>query len=102
MEEGSPIFSHLFSSPLTHQAAGGSGHMTAVDELDYHSERRALKLLLEKSSWVDIRWKSSHCNITNFLDTYTNCKIMHFTGKSVSQSVSQSVTQRCNPTSPVR
>lgn len=80
MEEGSPIFSHLFSSPLTHETGAGGETMTAVDELDYQSERRSLKQLLEKSSWVDIRWKSSHCSITNFLDSFTNCKILHFTG----------------------
>mmetsp|Transcript_17915 Transcript_17915/g.29962 ORF Transcript_17915/g.29962 Transcript_17915/m.29962 type:complete len:704 (+) Transcript_17915:95-2206(+) len=81
MEEGSPIFSHLFSSPLTHEVTGAAGvTMTAVDELDYQAERRSLKQLLEKSSWVDIRWRSSHCSITNFLDSFTNCKILHFTG----------------------
>lgn len=79
MEEGSPVFSHLYSSPLTHEVA--AGELTAVDELDYQSERRALKLLLEKSNWVDIRWKSAHCNVTNFLEAYTSCKIMHFTGE---------------------
>ena len=81
MEEGSPIFSHLFSSPLTHEATGVAGAtMTGVDELDYQAEYRSLKQLLEKSNWVDVRWKSSHCSITNFLDSFTNCKILHFTG----------------------
>jgi len=73
-----PLFSYLFSSPLV-QRNEERGY-SEVDFLDYPTERRALKSIMEKKAGIHIRWKSEVANINNFLNAYSNSKILHFTG----------------------
>ena len=73
-----PLFSYLFSAPLAR--ANDDGSFTEVDILDYVAERRELKILLEKKAGGNMRWKSEVANAHNFLNAYSNSKILHFTG----------------------
>jgi hypothetical protein len=73
-----PLFSYLFSAPLVR--ANSDGSCSDVDILDYLTERRELKLLIEKKAGGNIRWKSEVANVNNFLNSYSNSKILHFTG----------------------
>ncbi len=72
-----PLFSHLFSAPLTHESP--SGEIEEVPILDYSKERKALKELLENQK-VNIRWNSESANMKSFINAFSNSKILHFTG----------------------
>lgn len=76
--EDTPLFSYLFSSPLVRENSDGT--LSEVDILDYITERRELKLLLEKKAGGNVRWKSEVAKVNNFLNAYSNSKILHFTG----------------------
>jgi hypothetical protein len=101
MQEDSPLFSHLFSCPLTQHASSSSSSsgMVGVEELDYRAERRSLRQVLECRgrgggagvSGCSCRWSSAHCSVPHFLDAFSNCKILHFTGE-LSHSFTHSPT----------
>ena len=93
MQEDSPLFSHLFSCPLTQLVSSSGSGMVGVEELDYRAERRSLRQVLEcrgggagvsgcggSCRWM-CRWSSAHCSVPHFLDAFSNCKILHFTGE---------------------
>ncbi len=71
------LFTHLFSAPLIHEK--DDGHVEEVPILDYSKERKALKELFQKQQ-VRIRWNSEVSNAKNFLNAFSNSKILHFTG----------------------
>ena len=63
--------------------------MVGVEELDYRAERRSLRQVLEcrgggagvSGGGCSCRWSSAHCSVPHFLDAFSNCKILHFTGE---------------------
>ena len=48
-----------------------------MSPLDFKEERRGLKSLFEKPDFVDIRFRSSHCDVKNFLEAYTHSMLLH-------------------------
>ena len=48
-----------------------------MNPLDFKEERRGLKSLFEKLDLVDIRFKSSHCDVKNFLEAYAHSMLLH-------------------------